>query len=60
MSAEEGGEIMSHYAPAHPRMARRLCAFMGFDVDSTTESYRQAGRQIPFIRLDAAPSRRLP
>lgn len=51
---------MSHYAPAHPRMARRLCAFMGFDVDSTTESYRQAGRQIPFIRLDAAPSRRLP
>ncbi|GAA1227420.1 MULTISPECIES: nitroreductase family deazaflavin-dependent oxidoreductase [Streptomyces] len=60
LSAEEGGEIMSRYAPAHPRMARRLCAFMGFDVDGTTESYRQAGRQIPFIRLDADPGRRLP
>ncbi|WP_432168197.1 nitroreductase family deazaflavin-dependent oxidoreductase [Streptomyces sp. bgisy031] len=60
LSADEGGEIMARYAPAHPRMARRLCAFMGFDLDGTAESYRQAGRQIPFVRLDAAPGQPLP
>ncbi|MFH9610664.1 nitroreductase family deazaflavin-dependent oxidoreductase [Streptomyces sp. NPDC017448] len=55
-SAEEGGEIMARYAPAHPRTARRLCAFMGFDVaDGGADSYRRAGRGIPFVRLDAAP-----
>ncbi|MFD5202206.1 nitroreductase family deazaflavin-dependent oxidoreductase [Streptomyces sp. NPDC058375] len=55
-SAEEGGEIMARYAPAHPRTARRLCAFMGFDVaDGSADSYRRAGRRIPFVRLDAAP-----
>jgi deazaflavin-dependent oxidoreductase (nitroreductase family) len=54
-SADEGGEIMARYAPAHPRTARRLCAFMGFDVDGGPDSYRRAGRRIPFVRLDAAP-----
>ncbi|MFG3407132.1 hypothetical protein [Streptomyces sp. NPDC048142] len=38
--------------------ARRLCAFMGFDVaDGSADSYRRAGRRIPFVRLDAAPGR---
>ncbi|MFD4173750.1 MULTISPECIES: nitroreductase family deazaflavin-dependent oxidoreductase [Streptomyces] len=58
-SADEGGEIMARYAPAHPRTARRLCAFMGFDVDGSTDSYRRAGRRIPFVRLEAAPGQRV-
>ncbi|WP_405473361.1 nitroreductase family deazaflavin-dependent oxidoreductase [Streptomyces anulatus] len=58
-SADEGGEIMARYAPAHPRTARRLCAFMGFDVDGSADSYRRAGRRIPFVRLEAAPGQRV-
>lgn len=54
---DEGGDIMARYAPRHPRAARRLCAFMGFDVDGSVDAYRQAGRQIPFVRLAAAPDR---
>ncbi|MFH8490963.1 nitroreductase family deazaflavin-dependent oxidoreductase [Streptomyces longisporoflavus] len=60
LDADVGAGIMARYASAHPRAARRLCAFMGFDVDGSTASYRRAGRQIPFVRLDAAPSRRRP
>ncbi|MER7554578.1 nitroreductase family deazaflavin-dependent oxidoreductase [Streptomyces anulatus] len=58
-SADEGGEIMARYAPVHPRTARRLCAFMGFDVDGSADSYRRAGRRIPFVRLEAAPGQRV-
>ncbi|MGW6285647.1 nitroreductase family deazaflavin-dependent oxidoreductase [Streptomyces sp. NPDC055107] len=59
-SADEGGEIMARYAPAHPRTARRLCAFMGLDVaDGSTDAYRRAGRRIPFVRLEAAPGQRV-
>ncbi|MEV0529878.1 nitroreductase family deazaflavin-dependent oxidoreductase [Streptomyces sp. NPDC050439] len=60
LSSEEGGDVMARYAPAHPRTARRLCSFMGFDVDGSTRSYQQAGRHIPFVRLDAAPDQHLP
>ncbi|THC54992.1 nitroreductase family deazaflavin-dependent oxidoreductase [Streptomyces sp. A1499] len=45
--ADEGGEIMARYARAHPRTARRLCAFMGFEDDGAPGSYRRAGRHIP-------------
>lgn len=58
-SADEGGEIMARYAPAHPRTARRLCAFMGFEIDGSADSYRRAGRRIPFVRLEAAPGQRV-
>ncbi|MEU5060225.1 MULTISPECIES: hypothetical protein [unclassified Streptomyces] len=51
---------MSGYAPADPRVARRLSAFMGFDVDGSIECYRQADRQILFVRLDAAPASACP
>ncbi|MDI3423466.1 nitroreductase family deazaflavin-dependent oxidoreductase [Streptomyces luteolus] len=57
LSEDEGGEVMARYAPRHPRTARRLCAFMGFDVDGSVESYREAGRRIPFVRLDSSPGR---
>jgi deazaflavin-dependent oxidoreductase (nitroreductase family) len=60
LPAGEGAELMARYAPQHPRLARRLCAFMGFEVDGSTESFRAAGARIPFVRLDAAPGQRLP
>ncbi|MFE0099896.1 nitroreductase family deazaflavin-dependent oxidoreductase [Streptomyces sp. NPDC059009] len=51
LSPEEGGEVMAAYAPRHPRAARVLCGYMGFETDGTTESFRAAGRRIPFVRL---------
>lgn len=60
LTAEEGGVVMARYGSAHPRVARRLCAFMGFPVDGGEESFRRAGERIPFVRLVAAPGRRLP
>ncbi|MFH8405883.1 nitroreductase family deazaflavin-dependent oxidoreductase [Streptomyces sp. NPDC018019] len=51
LSAEEGGRIMARYAPKHPKAARSLTAYMGFEVDGTLEGYRQAGEHIPFVRL---------
>ncbi|MBD2835220.1 nitroreductase family deazaflavin-dependent oxidoreductase [Streptomyces pratensis] len=57
---EEGAEAMAQYALARPGVARRLCSFMGFQVDGSPASYRQAGYQIPFVRLDAGPGQRLP
>ncbi|GHJ38509.1 nitroreductase family deazaflavin-dependent oxidoreductase [Streptomyces sp. TS71-3] len=56
LAAEDGGAIMARYAPLHPRVAGRLCAFMGFEVDGSVESFRQAGELIPFVRLVAAPA----
>ncbi|MCX4740936.1 nitroreductase family deazaflavin-dependent oxidoreductase [Streptomyces antibioticus] len=54
LTAEECGEEMARYARKHPRAAPRLCAFMGFPVDGTEASFRDAGRAVPFVRLDAA------
>lgn len=31
-----------------------VCAFMGLTVDGSATSFREAGRAIPFVRLDAA------
>ncbi|MFI1677342.1 nitroreductase family deazaflavin-dependent oxidoreductase [Streptomyces sp. NPDC020607] len=60
LTEAEGGEVMARYAPLHPRAARRLCVFMGFEVDGSVRSYREVGHQIPFVRLDAAPGQPLP
>ncbi|MFE0255776.1 nitroreductase family deazaflavin-dependent oxidoreductase [Streptomyces sp. NPDC059010] len=54
----EGAEIMVDYARRHPRTARRLCGFMGFPVDGGEASLREAGRAIPFVRLDCAGGHR--
>ncbi|MFG3660105.1 nitroreductase family deazaflavin-dependent oxidoreductase [Streptomyces sp. NPDC047706] len=51
---EDGAEIMAGYACRRPRTARRLCAFMGLPVDGGEASFREAGRVIPFVRLEAA------
>ncbi|MGQ4383464.1 nitroreductase family deazaflavin-dependent oxidoreductase [Streptomyces sp. SAS_270] len=54
LTPDDGAEIMGRYARQHPRTARRLCAFMGLPADGGEASYREAGRAIPFVRLDAA------
>jgi deazaflavin-dependent oxidoreductase (nitroreductase family) len=58
LTPDEGAEIMADYARRHPRMARRLCAFMGVPADGGDTSCREAGRAIPFVRLDADGHRR--
>lgn len=60
LAADDGSEIMARYAQQHPRTARRLCAFMGFPADGTDARFREAGRAIPFVRLEAGPGSRLP
>lgn len=57
LDPDEGGELMARYAPRHPRVARRLCAYMGFEVDGGAEDYRRVGRSIPFVRLTEGPAR---
>lgn len=54
LSPDDGAQIMADYARRHPRTARRLCAFMGLPADGTETSFRDAGRDIPFVRLEAA------
>ncbi|MBD0841464.1 nitroreductase family deazaflavin-dependent oxidoreductase [Streptomyces sp. TRM68416] len=58
LTPDQGAEIMVDYARRHPRAARRLCSFMGLPVDGREASYREAGRAVPFVRLDAAEGRR--
>lgn len=57
---ESGAEIMARYGRRHPRIARRLCAFMGLPHEGTDAGFRTAGRAIPFVRLDADTDPRLP
>ncbi|MFF7074556.1 nitroreductase family deazaflavin-dependent oxidoreductase [Streptomyces pseudovenezuelae] len=52
LAPEEGADIMAGYAHRHPRTARRLRTFMNLRADGTEASYREAGREIPFVRLD--------
>lgn len=54
LPAETGADLMADYARRHPRIARRLCAFMGLPVDGSEASFRNAGRAVPFVRLEAA------
>ncbi|MDF9816638.1 nitroreductase family deazaflavin-dependent oxidoreductase [Streptomyces sp. SPB162] len=52
LSEEEGGRVMAVYAPKHPRAARLLCSYMGFETNGSADSYRAAGGHIPFVRLE--------
>ncbi|WP_409468621.1 nitroreductase family deazaflavin-dependent oxidoreductase [Streptomyces sp. HC307] len=58
LSPDEGAEVMADYARRHPRTARRLCAFMGLPVGGGEASFREAGRAIPLVRLEAADRQR--
>lgn len=51
LSDSEGADTMARYAAAHPRTARRLAGFMGYDVDGSERDYRELGRAIPFVRF---------
>ncbi|MGH3013135.1 MAG: nitroreductase family deazaflavin-dependent oxidoreductase [Gaiellaceae bacterium] len=51
LTPEEGGELMARYAVRHGVAARKLCRFMGFEVDGSAEDYRAVGRELPFIRF---------
>ena len=55
LPTEDGAALMARYAGAHPRAARALCRFMGFEVDGSAEDFHEVGRHIPFVRL--APRR---
>ena len=51
LSDDEGSGMMARYADAHPRTARRLAGFMGFEVDGSVRDYRELGRAVPFVRF---------
>lgn len=55
VAPEDGGRLMARYAARHPLAARRLCRFMGYEVDGTEADYRRVGESVPFLRLDATP-----
>jgi hypothetical protein len=42
--------------PPHPRTARRIARFMGFEVDGTERDYREVGRAVPFVRFAPRPA----
>lgn len=60
LTPEEGADIMVRYAQRHPRLARRLCAFLGLPADGSRAAFHEAGMAIPFVRLctgvDSRPS----
>ncbi|GAB2634248.1 nitroreductase family deazaflavin-dependent oxidoreductase [Prescottella soli] len=51
LDADAGGELMAHYGSAHPGLGARLCSTMGFEVDGSEADFREAGRNIHFVRL---------
>ncbi|NCL76709.1 nitroreductase family deazaflavin-dependent oxidoreductase [Rhodococcus sp. YH1] len=51
LDPEEAAEFMARYGRRHPKVAPRLCAAMGFDVDGSEADYRAAGRHLRFVRL---------
>ncbi|MFE2436328.1 nitroreductase family deazaflavin-dependent oxidoreductase [Streptomyces sp. NPDC059409] len=53
LTPDEGAAIMADYGQKHPRTARRLCAYLGLPADGTEPALREAGRAIPFVRLEA-------
>ncbi|WP_072690325.1 nitroreductase family deazaflavin-dependent oxidoreductase [Rhodococcus marinonascens] len=51
LSPDEGSEFMARYGAEHPKVGVRLCKMMGFEVDGSADDFRQAGRQIRFVRF---------
>ncbi|MFR0355604.1 nitroreductase family deazaflavin-dependent oxidoreductase [Streptomyces sediminimaris] len=58
LTPDDGAGIMARHARRRPRAARRLCAFTGLPADGTESGYREAGRAVPFVRLEAGPGSR--
>lgn len=57
LTPEEGGRIMAAYAPRHPRAAKALCSYMGFQVDGSPQGYQSIGERIPFVLLEESGPR---
>lgn len=51
LSNDQAGRTMVVYARSHPRAARRLATFMGYEVDGTDAAYRAMGDTLPMLRL---------
>lgn len=51
LDTEAGPKIMADYAERHPKAARKLSRFMGFEVDGSAGDYREVGRHLPFVRF---------
>ena len=52
LSPEEGEAEMLDYARRHPSAAKKLSGYMGFAADGSDDTYRQVGRELPFVRLE--------
>lgn len=48
---EEAAAAMASYGRRHPRAARAVARFMGFEVDGSEEDYREVGHRMPMLRL---------
>ncbi|MFJ3974205.1 nitroreductase family deazaflavin-dependent oxidoreductase [Streptomyces sp. NPDC090021] len=59
LSPEESAEVMVRYAGSHPHAVRVVCRLLSLDLGrGTPDDLREAGRRIPFVRLDETPPRR--
>lgn len=48
---DEGGAVMRDYARRHSGAARKLCRFLGYEVDGSEADYVEVGRALLFVRL---------
>ncbi|WP_030559948.1 nitroreductase family deazaflavin-dependent oxidoreductase [Streptomyces aureocirculatus] len=53
LSPDEGADVMARYESRHPLVARVLGVFTALPTSGSEESFREAARSIPFVRLDA-------
>lgn len=51
LGPDAGAEFMAHYGSEHPKLGVRLAKVMGFAVDGSAADFREAGREIRFVRL---------
>jgi deazaflavin-dependent oxidoreductase (nitroreductase family) len=51
LTPEQAGQTMVDYAHRHPRAAKSLARFMGYQADGSDENYRAMGDTLPMLRL---------
>lgn len=50
---DDRAEALLHYVHKHPRAARGLAKFMGFQVDGSDADYREMAEHLHMLRLEA-------